>query len=92
MGNMAEVPFDKVADRGARCLDDVVDTTVYVVSLVDVSGTVVNCLDDANHEMVPVERPKTNEKFASREKILKWKTGFKADFQSSHEAPRRVHA
>ena len=43
---MAEVPFDKVADRGARCLDDVVDTTVYVVSLVDVSGTVVNCLDD----------------------------------------------
>ena len=26
--------------------------------------------------MVPVERPKTNEKFASREKILKWKTGF----------------
>jgi hypothetical protein len=28
--------------------------------------------------MVPVERPKTNEKFASREKILKWKTGLKA--------------
>jgi hypothetical protein len=27
--------------------------------------------------MVPVERPKTNEKFASREKILKWKTGFR---------------
>jgi hypothetical protein len=27
--------------------------------------------------MVPVERPKTNEKFASLEKILKWKTGFK---------------
>jgi hypothetical protein len=27
--------------------------------------------------MVPVERPKTNEKFASREKILKWKTGLK---------------
>jgi hypothetical protein len=25
--------------------------------------------------MVPVERPKTNEKFASREKIRKWKTG-----------------
>jgi hypothetical protein len=28
--------------------------------------------------MVPVERPKTNEKFASREKIRKWKTGLKA--------------
>jgi hypothetical protein len=28
--------------------------------------------------MVPVERPKTNEKFASREKILKWKTGLRA--------------
>jgi hypothetical protein len=27
--------------------------------------------------MVPVERPKTNEKFASREKILKCKTGFR---------------
>jgi hypothetical protein len=27
--------------------------------------------------MVPVERPKTYEKFASREKILKWKTGFR---------------
>jgi hypothetical protein len=27
--------------------------------------------------MVPVERPKTNEKFASREKIRKWKTGLK---------------
>jgi hypothetical protein len=26
--------------------------------------------------MVPVERPKTNKKFASREKIRKWKTGF----------------
>jgi hypothetical protein len=25
--------------------------------------------------MVPVARPKTNEKFASREKIRKWKTG-----------------
>ena len=25
--------------------------------------------------MVPVERPKTNKKFASREKIRKWKTG-----------------
>jgi hypothetical protein len=27
--------------------------------------------------MVPVERPKTNEKFASREKIRKWKTGIR---------------
>jgi hypothetical protein len=27
--------------------------------------------------MVPVARPKTNEKFASREKIRKWKTGIK---------------
>jgi hypothetical protein len=27
--------------------------------------------------MVPVERPKTNEKFASREKILRWKTGLR---------------
>jgi hypothetical protein len=27
--------------------------------------------------MVPVETPKTNEKFASREKILKWKTGIR---------------
>jgi hypothetical protein len=30
--------------------------------------------------MVPVERPKTNEKFASSEKILKWKTGIKGGF------------
>jgi hypothetical protein len=30
--------------------------------------------------MVPVERPMTNEKFASREKIRKWKTGIKAVF------------
>ena len=28
--------------------------------------------------MVPVERPKANEKFASPEKIRKWKTGIKA--------------
>jgi hypothetical protein len=28
--------------------------------------------------MVPVERPMTNEKFASREKIRKWKTGISA--------------
>jgi hypothetical protein len=28
--------------------------------------------------MVPVEKPKTNEKFASREKILRRKTGIKA--------------
>jgi hypothetical protein len=27
--------------------------------------------------MVPVERPKTNEKFALREKIRKWKTGIR---------------
>jgi hypothetical protein len=27
--------------------------------------------------MVPVERPKTNEKFASREKIRKWETGLR---------------
>jgi hypothetical protein len=27
--------------------------------------------------MVPVERPMTNEKFASREKIRKWKTGIR---------------
>jgi hypothetical protein len=26
-------------------------------------------------QLVPVERSKTNEKFASREKIRKWKTG-----------------
>jgi hypothetical protein len=26
-------------------------------------------------QLVPVERPKTNEKFSSREKIRKWKTG-----------------
>jgi hypothetical protein len=38
--------------------------------------------------MVPVEKPKTNEKFASREKIRKWIIGIKADFQSWHEAPR----
>jgi hypothetical protein len=29
--------------------------------------------------MVPVEKPKTNEKFASRKKIRKWKTGIKVD-------------
>ena len=28
-------------------------------------------------QLVPVERPKTNEKFASREKIRKWKTGIR---------------
>jgi hypothetical protein len=27
--------------------------------------------------MVPVEKPKTNEKFASGEKIRKWKTGIR---------------
>jgi hypothetical protein len=27
--------------------------------------------------MVPVERPKTNEKFASSEQIRKWKTGLR---------------
>ena len=29
--------------------------------------------------MVPDEKPKTNENFASREKICKWKTGIKGD-------------
>ena len=29
--------------------------------------------------MVPVERPKTNKKFASREKIRKWKTGLRSE-------------
>jgi hypothetical protein len=30
--------------------------------------------------MVPVERPKTNKKIASREKIRKWKTGLRPAF------------
>ena len=32
-------------------------------------------------QLVPVERPKTNEKFASREKIRKWKTGIKGPYR-----------
>jgi hypothetical protein len=34
--------------------------------------------------MVPVERPKSSEKFVSREKIRKWKTGIRDEYNSKH--------
>jgi hypothetical protein len=40
--------------------------------------------------MVPVDKPKTNGKFASREKIRKWKTGINHDNSNNLQCHARM--